>query len=89
MSAPLTIDDAKRVLREALGAKVENLELSATTPLDALEVTSLEFAEVFFVMEEQMGIELEPIRLGPVETVGELIDEINAVAVRAAGTGPM
>jgi acyl carrier protein len=84
MAAPLSIEDARRLVREAVGARVANQDLSTDTRFEELGLTSLDLAEIFFAIEGYLDVELEPIAAGDPTTLGELLDQINAMAARAS-----
>jgi acyl carrier protein len=60
----------ERVLRKRRGSAVE---VTADTPLESLNLTSLDFAEVCIALEEAVQFEFDPESAVDVETVGDLI----------------
>lgn len=80
----LTIEDARRLLRSVVAAKVEGHELSGDTRFTDLGLTSLDLVELLFAVEEHLGMELEPTGASDPLTLGELLDQVNEMVERAA-----
>ncbi len=61
------------VVNEVLGSKRPRFELvEAATPLAALQLDSLDVAEIFMALEDHAGVELDPDSASAPETVGDL-----------------
>ncbi|GHJ92335.1 actinorhodin polyketide synthase acyl carrier protein [Streptomyces sp. NE5-10] len=85
---PFTLDDLRRVLREAAGAD-EGVDLDGDirdADFDALGYESLALLETAGRIEREWGITLDDDTLGEARTPGALVDAVNAhlSAARAA-----
>ncbi|MYR46950.1 acyl carrier protein [Streptomyces sp. SID5910] len=79
-SAPFTLDDLRRILREAAGAD-EGVDLDGdilTTDFEALGYESLALLETGGRIEREYGITLDDDTLAEARTPGELVDAVNA-----------
>jgi acyl carrier protein len=79
-----SLEDARELIIKVAGLKVENVEITAATRFDDLDLVSLELAEMFFEVESRLGMRLDPGEAADPETVGEMVDWINAMARRAS-----
>lgn len=75
----VSIDDMRRLMREAVGAKLADTELSRELRLADTGITSLDLVEVVFAVEDHLGVELPPVERDP-ETFGDLLDYVNRLA---------
>jgi acyl carrier protein len=87
MATGLSIEDARRLMRSVVAAKVEGRDLSASTRFADLGLTSLDLVELLFAVEEHLGMELEPIGDSDPTTLGELLNQTNEMVARAAAEG--
>jgi acyl carrier protein len=74
MAAP-SIDQIEKVITESLvtfGADPE--AISRDAELEALDVDSLDLAELSQILEEQFGVELTAADVAEIKTVGDAID---------------
>jgi acyl carrier protein len=88
MASELTIEDARRLMRSVVAAKVEGHDLSASTRFADLGLTSLDMVELLFAVEEHLGMELEPTGNSDPLTLGELLSQVNEMATRAIAEAP-
>ncbi|MEV5516732.1 acyl carrier protein [Streptomyces flaveolus] len=85
-STPFTLDDLRRILREAAGAD-EGVDLDGDilgTEFEALGYESLALLETGGRIEREYGITLDDDTLAEARTPGELIDAVNARLTAAA-----
>lgn len=82
MPAAVSIDDLGRLMQTAIGPKLAGLELTPDLRLADTGLTSLDLVEVVFAIEDHLGIELPTAQHDP-QTLGELVDVVNATAARA------
>ncbi|MEU6102501.1 acyl carrier protein [Streptomyces flaveolus] len=85
-STPFTLDDLRRILREAAGAD-EGVDLDGDilgTEFEALGYESLALLETGGRIEREYGITLDDDTLAEARTPGELVDAVNARLTDAA-----
>ncbi|MFJ3213064.1 acyl carrier protein [Streptomyces flaveolus] len=85
-STPFTLDDLRRILREAAGAD-EGVDLDGDilgTEFEALGYESLALLETGGRIEREYGITLDDDTLAEARTPGELVDAVNARLTAAA-----
>jgi len=73
--APPTGDQIEKVITDSLvsfGANAEDINRSAE--LTALDIDSLDLAELSQIIEEQFGVELTSADVAEITTVGDAID---------------
>jgi acyl carrier protein len=71
--AQLNEDLAVAVVNEVLGSKRERWQpVDASTSLEGLDLDSLEVAELFAMLEDRAGIDLDPDSATSLKTVGDL-----------------
>ncbi|GGQ57842.1 acyl carrier protein [Streptomyces flaveolus] len=83
---PFTLDDLRRILREAAGAD-EAVDLDGDilgTEFEALGYESLALLETGGRIEREYGITLDDDTLAEARTPGELVDAVNARLIAAA-----
>ncbi|MER7193723.1 acyl carrier protein [Streptomyces flaveolus] len=83
---PFTLDDLRRILREAAGAD-EGVDLDGDilgTEFEALGYESLALLETGGRIEREYGITLDDDTLAEARTPGELVDAVNARLTAAA-----
>ncbi|HSZ68908.1 MAG TPA: acyl carrier protein [Solirubrobacteraceae bacterium] len=69
----LTPEMVVRAVNEVLSVKRQSWEsVQADTPLESLELDSLDLAEVFATLEERSGLDLDPDSAREIETVADL-----------------
>lgn len=83
-----SLEDVVDLMRQVAGGDVADLELSATTRFDELDLTSLELAEMFFEVETRLELELDPAGASDPKTLGEMVEWINNMACQDSG-GPV
>lgn len=87
MATELSVDDVQRLMRGAVGSKLRGCELTRETQFEALGLTSLDLAEVLFAIEDHLDEELDPIGDKDPKTVGELLDQVNALLASSTPVG--
>jgi acyl carrier protein len=81
----IDVDVVARMIRAQVGDKLPSEEpIEATTEFDDLGVSSLDVSEVFFAIEDEVGIELDPVPASDATTVGGLVEVVNAQVCAAA-----
>jgi acyl carrier protein len=71
--ARLTEELAVEVVNEVLGSKRERWHpVDASKSLEELDLDSLEVAELFTMLEDRAGVDLDPDSAGSLRTVGDL-----------------
>jgi len=69
----LTETMAVDAVNEVLGSKRQRwVAVDSSTPLDELELDSLEVAELFATLEDRSGLDLDPDSARSLRTVGDL-----------------
>ncbi len=77
----VTRDQVQKVITEALtevGAERDEITLEAT--FEALDIDSLDLAEVSQVIEEELGVKLGGKDVAQIKTVGDAVDLVVARA---------
>lgn len=85
MQRTVTIDEATAIIRSKLGARRAQQEISASSKLDDLGMSSLEIADVFLALEDLVGYELDATAAADVQTVEELVAAVNGQGAMAHG----
>jgi len=68
----LTAEIVVEAVKEVLESRRDSLDtVEPSTPVRALELDSLEVAELFTVLEERSGLELDPESATSLETVSD------------------
>jgi acyl carrier protein len=76
----IEFEDVARLVRKQLGAKLPaDSVLTPDSAFKDLHLSSLDQTEVFFALEELIGLELEPERAAEVATIGGLTEVIGAM----------
>jgi acyl carrier protein len=75
----ISVDELAAVVRTQLGSKLPaDAPLGPDATLESLGLASLDVTEVFFAIEELVGGELDPVPAADAETLGALVDVVNA-----------
>ena len=75
----VTVEDVGRLIRKQLGRKFpKGTAIGPDSELEELGLSSLDQTEVFFEVEELVGMELDPTAGSDVNTIGELVAAVNA-----------
>lgn len=64
----------------AAEAGVDQAALHPGATLEELDISSLDVASALFVLEDELGIEIDPASITPASTVRELVDRIADLA---------
>ena len=82
----ISVDVIAALIRKQLGRKLSaDVEISATSKLEDLGMSSLDFTEVYFAIEERIGFELDPAAAADVATVGDLLAVLDNLISAHAG----
>jgi acyl carrier protein len=74
----ITVEEVGALIRKQLRGKLPaDAELGPDTELEGLGLSSLDQTEVFFEVEEAVGMELDPTAGADVTTIGELVAVVN------------
>lgn len=80
----VSVEDVASIVRKQLRGKIrKGAEVTADSGLEDLGLSSLDVTEVFFAVEERVGIELDPVAAADARTLGELVAVINGLVDRA------
>ena len=84
----LSVEDIAQLIRKQLGAKLpDDAQLGPHTELEDLGISSLDQAEVFFQVEETVGMELDATEAADVTTLGEFVSVLNELIARQRPAG--
>lgn len=71
---PVTVELATKAIRFVLDAKGRHdVAVTERSTLEDLGLSSLDAGEVFVLIEELCGVELEPLSVDELRTVGDLV----------------
>lgn len=88
MHQAISVADVAELARKQLGSKLApDVHLDADSELEALGLSSLDVTEVFFGIEEQVGVELDPAAAADVKTIGDLVAVVNRCVSEVNDTG--
>lgn len=77
----ITIDDVRLMVHEGLkGSLSPDYDISETTRIEDLGLTSLQVAEIIMRIEDELDIDLDSTLLAAVQTVGELLVAVDLSA---------
>ncbi|MGV9662714.1 acyl carrier protein [Nocardia niigatensis] len=77
----ITIDDVRLMVHEGLkGSPSPDYDISETTRIEDLGLTSLQVAEIIMRIEDELDIDLDSTLLAAVRTVGELLVAVDLSA---------
>jgi acyl carrier protein len=79
-SEAITLQTAIRAVEEVLGPRLGQTPVQAGMSLLELGLDSLDLAELFLVLEESAGQQLDPASAGELERVGDLTRLLPLVA---------
>lgn len=78
MHQAISVADVAELAQKQLGSKLSpDVRLDADSELEALGLSSLDVTEVFFGIEERVGLELDPAAAADVKTIGDLVAVVN------------
>ena len=78
LTAPVTLEDVTVLVRAALKGRWEpNRELTTSTRIEDLDLSSLQLADVVFQLEELKGVRFEGGDVSELRTLGELVELAN------------
>ena len=76
----VTVEDVAVLIRKQLGRKFpKGATIGPDSELEELGLSSLDQTEVFFEVEELVGMELDPTAGADVTTIGELVAVVNGM----------
>lgn len=74
----ITVEDVVSLIRQQLGPKLPaDAELGPQSELEDLGLSSLDQAELFLKVEEEVALELDPTVAADVTTLGEFVAVLN------------
>jgi acyl carrier protein len=74
ITQPVGIDDVVDAITTTLRERRGSVpDVGPDTPLESLDLNSLDFAEIFVSIQEVVGFELDPESAGDVEFVSDLV----------------
>lgn len=83
------IDEVAGLVAASLGRKLPHRTLlDADANLEAVGLSSLDVTEIYFQIEERVGVELDPGAASGVETIGDLVDVVDELVARAHAVQP-
>jgi acyl carrier protein len=75
----ISIEEVAAIVRSQLGNKLPaDRDVGADATLESLGLSSLDVTEMFFAVEELVGRELDPVPAADAETLGQLLEVVNA-----------
>jgi acyl carrier protein len=85
MPRTVTIEEATAIIRSKLGSRAAKREISGSSRLDDLGLSSLEVADAFFALEDIVGYELDATAAADVQTLDELVAAVNGQSELVGG----
>lgn len=83
------VDEVARLVAAQLGRKLPHRTLlDGDTNLEAVGLSSLDITEIYFQIEERVGVELDPAAASGVETIGDLVAVVDELVAHARATRP-
>ena len=88
MAEAISVHDVAEMVRKQLRGKLpKDAELDRSTSMEDVGMSSLDVTEVYFAIEEKVGLELDPVAASDAKTLGELVDVVNGMIATATGAG--
>jgi acyl carrier protein len=79
----ITIEIIGSLVAAQLGRKLPaGTVITPETNFEALGLSSIDFTEIFFAIEERLGFELDPAEAADVKTTGELLAVIDRLVAK-------
>jgi acyl carrier protein len=90
MSPPtIRVDDVASFVAARLGKRLPaGTVLDGTTNLETIGLSSLDLTEIYFQIEETVGVELDPAEASNVRTIGDLVEVVNRLVMQAGTSQP-
>jgi acyl carrier protein len=89
--SPATVgtDEVAALVAAQLGRKLPHRTiLGADTELEAVGLSSLDITEIYFQIEERVGVELDPGAASGVKTIGDLVAVVDELIAQAEAAQP-
>jgi acyl carrier protein len=80
----ITVDEICAKIRKAVRGRAADLVIDENSDITDLGLSSLEFADLVYGLEDSMNIELDPAKAANVRTVGDLVGLANEAAEQQA-----
>jgi|HubBroStandDraft_6_1064221.scaffolds.fasta_scaffold80980_3 acyl carrier protein len=81
-----TLDEARGLIEAVVGRRALDCKFELDTRFEDVGFTSLDIAEMLFAIEDHLQMEIELIGDSRPETLGELIDLVNRMALPSMGS---
>lgn len=82
-SHDISIETIRSLVATQLGRKLPpNTVIERDTSFEQIGLSSIDFTEIFFSIEERLGFELDPAEAADVKTAGELLDVIDRLVAK-------
>lgn len=82
-SVRITVDEVSGFVAAQLGKRrPAGAQFDADTSMEAVGLSSLDVTEIYFEIEERVGIELDPAAASDVKTIGDLVDVVNGLVAK-------
>lgn len=90
MSEPaIRIDEVAGFVAARLGKRLPaGMVLDGNTDLETTGLSSLDVTEIYFQIEEQVGVELDPAAASNVKTIGDLVELVNELVAQSVAGQP-
>jgi acyl carrier protein len=76
----ITVDDMATLIRQEMRGKLpKDVEITESTRLDELGLSSLQVSEIVFTLEDEHGVEFDPAKAADAQTLGDLLALSNEV----------
>jgi len=86
----ITLEEVAGLVRRELRRKLPaDVELTSDTRLEALGLSSLQVAEIVFILEEEHEVEFDTSRAAEVKTLGDVVALANEAIVAQGGGEPL
>jgi acyl carrier protein len=69
----VTVDDVVNLIEAKLRGRRFPVVLDANTVLKDVGLSSLQIADVVYSVEDQLGVEFDPVRAADITTIGDLV----------------
>lgn len=79
----ITVDEVSGLVAAQLGKRCPaGARFDADTSMEAVGLSSLDVTEIYFEIEERVGIELDPAAASDVKTIGDLVAVVNGLVAK-------
>jgi acyl carrier protein len=82
----ITVDEVSGFVAAQLGKRrPAGARFDADTSMEAVGLSSLDVTEIYFEIEERVGLELDPAAASDVKTIGDLVSVVNGLVAKHDG----